>query len=256
NRIISARPFATARAGSSTAWKGISVEVVGQKSNVAIVSITDPAAGDVPLELCEAVAAHEVDASIRSTVVLLTSGFALLPQRDYGSFNKIADCAKPTIALVDGEIGGVATELAMSCDIIYASDRSSFALDQILLGSIPGSGGTQRLPRAIGKSRAMEMVLSGDPLPAVEAKQAGLVSKVIPHSRLLKVAIRRGEIAAEKSSLIQPMAKEAVAAAYETTLREGLYLESKLFEATFATRDRREGMAAHFESRKPEWSGE
>ncbi|GMS77858.1 hypothetical protein PENTCL1PPCAC_33, partial [Pristionchus entomophagus] len=247
--LFSTRAFASAR-------KCIAVERVGRRGDVALVSIADPSLGDIPHEICEILVAHDSDVSIRSTIVALTSSLTSLPLKSYGSFSKIANCTKPTIALVDGEISGVATELAMSCDVIYASDRSSFALNQIRLGSMPGSGGTQRLPRAVGKSVAMEMVLAGEPLSAADAKQSGLVSKVLPIQRLHKEGIRLGDRAGEKSALIQPMAKEAVNAAFETTLREGLLLESRLFEATFATRDRKEGMTAHVERRRPEWRGE
>ncbi|GMT09498.1 hypothetical protein PFISCL1PPCAC_795, partial [Pristionchus fissidentatus] len=245
---------------SSSSSKAIVVEMVGKRGDVALVSMPLPSTVyppvDCPHEISEILSSHDAISSIRSTIIALTSSFDTQPKRSYGSFHKIAQCTKPTIVLVDGDISGVATELAMSCDIIYASDRSTFALNQILLGSMPGSGGTQRLPRAVGKSLAMEMILSGAPISASDAMQAGLISKVLPVHRLLKEGIRLGDRAGEKSSLIQPMAKEAVSHAFETSLREGLLLEGRLFESTFATEDRREGMVAHVEQRKPEWKGQ
>ena len=144
---------------------------------------------------------------------------------------------------------GGGCELAMMCDIIIAADNARFGQPEINLGTIPGAGGTQRLIRAVGKSKAMDMVLTGRMMSAEEAERANLVARVVPKEELLDEAMRiAGEIAA-KSRPIVAMAKEAVNVAYETTLAEGIRFERRAFYATFATADRAEGMAAFAEKR-------
>ena len=171
-----------------------------------------------------------------------------------GPWERITRCRKPTIAAVAGYALGGGCELAMMCDIIVAAENARFGQPEINLGTIPGSGGTQRLTRAVGKSKAMEMVLTGRHMDAVEAERANLVARVVPVADLLDEALRLAETIAEKSQPIAALAKEAVNVAYETTLREGVRFERRVFYSTFATEDRREGMQAFTEKRTPNFT--
>ena len=153
------------------------------------------------------------------------------------------------IAAVAGYALGGGCELAMMCDIIIAADNAKFGQPEINLGTIPGLGGTQRLTRAVGKSKAMEMILTGRNMDAAEAERANLVSRVVPLADLLDEAVKLAQAIAEKSQPIVAMAKEAVDVAYETALAEGLRFEKRSFYGTFATADRSEGMNAFAEKR-------
>ena len=164
-------------------------------------------------------------------------------------WQKIAEHRKPVIAAVAGFALGGGCELAMMCDLILAADTAKFAQPEINLGTIPGAGGTQRLTRAVGKSKAMDLVLTGRMMDAAEAERCGLVARVVPAADLLAEALKLGETIAAKSRAVVAMAKDAVNAAYETTLAEGIKAERRLFYSTFATDDRREGMTAFVEKR-------
>ena len=169
-------------------------------------------------------------------------------------WQRITEIKKPIIAAVAGHALGGGCELAMMCDIIIAADNAKFGQPEINIGTIPGAGGTQRLTRAIGKSKAMEMVLTGHMMDAEAAERANLVARVVPVSNLLDEAIKLAGAIAEKSQPIIAMAKSAVNAAYETTLNEGILTERRLFYATFATEDRKEGMQAFLEKRTPNFN--
>ncbi|HLS55487.1 MAG TPA: enoyl-CoA hydratase [Zeimonas sp.] len=158
---------------------------------------------------------------------------------------------KPVIAAVGGYALGGGCELAMMCDIVIASESAKFGQPEVRLGVIPGAGGTQRLPRAISKSKAMDLCLTARMMDADEAERAGLVSRVVPAERLLDEALDAAATIAGFSLPSVMMAKEAINRAYETPLSEGLLFERRLFHSLFATEDQKEGMAAFVEKRKP-----
>jgi enoyl-CoA hydratase len=165
--------------------------------------------------------------------------------------DRVAHCRKPTIAAVSGYALGGGCELAMMCDIIIAADTAKFGQPEITLGTIPGIGGTQRLTRAIGKSKAMDLCLTGRMMDAAEAERSGLVSRVVPAGQLMAEALAAAEKIAAMSRPAAAMTKSAINRAFETTLAEGLNVERDLFRSTFALEDRVEGMAAFLEKRKP-----
>jgi enoyl-CoA hydratase/carnithine racemase len=165
--------------------------------------------------------------------------------------DRISAIRKPIIAAVAGYALGGGCELALLCDFIIAADTAKFGQPEINLGVMPGIGGTQRLTRLVGKSKAMEMCLTGRNMDAAEAERAGLVSRVVPAAELLTEAMKAAKTIAEKSVPIVMMAKESVNVAYETTLAEGVRFERRVFHAMFATDDQKEGMAAFSEKRQP-----
>jgi enoyl-CoA hydratase len=162
---------------------------------------------------------------------------------------------KPVIAAVAGFALGGGCELAMMCDIIIAAETAKFGQPEINLGVIPGAGGSQRLTRAVGKAKAMDMILSGRMMDAAEAERASLVSRVVPADQLLPEAIKLGQKIASLSAPALAMAKEAVNRAFEGTLAEGVRFERRLFHALFGTADQREGMAAFVEKRPARFTG-
>ncbi len=168
-----------------------------------------------------------------------------------GSWDRVGQRRKPVIAAVAGYALGGGCELAMMCDFILAAENAKFGLPEITLGVIPGAGGTQRLARSIGKSKAMEMVLTGRMMDAAEAERCGLVSRVVESGVLVEEALRAAQRIASFSMPAVTAAKEAVHRAYETTLSEGARFERRIFHALFATADQKEGMAAFLEKREP-----
>ena len=169
------------------------------------------------------------------------------------NWERLKSVRKPVIAAVAGYALGGGCELAMMCDIIFAAEGAKFGQPEIKLVVIPGAGGTQRLPRAVGKVKAMDLVLTGRMMDAQEAERAGLVSRVFPPEKLLDEALAAAAQIAEFSLPSLMMAKEAVNRAYEAPLAEGMLLERRLFHALFATEDQKEGMAAFVEKRKPKF---
>jgi enoyl-CoA hydratase len=166
-------------------------------------------------------------------------------------WERVAQCRKPVIAAVGGFALGGGCEVAMMCDIVIAADSARFGQPEINLGTMPGAGGTQRLPRFIGKAKAMDLCLTGRMMDAAEAERLGLVSRVVPADKLMEEALGVAERIAALSGPIAMMVKEAVNRAFETTLAEGVRFERRLFHSTFATEDQKEGMAAFIAKRKP-----
>ena len=219
-------------------------------------------------ELAEALSAYDADDSIGAIVVtgsekafaagadikeMQPKGFIDVFMEDFlaAEADTILSVRKPIIAAVAGFALGGGCELAMLCDFIIAADTAKFGQPEIKLGVIPGLGGTQRLPRAVGKAKAMEMCLTGRMMDADEAERAGLVSRVVSAGDLIEEALG---VAAQIAAMSRPsilMAKESVNRAFETTLYEGLRFERRLFNASFGTDDKKEGMAAFIEKRKP-----
>ncbi len=171
------------------------------------------------------------------------------------NWERVSRCRKPVIAAVAGYALGGGCELAMMCDFIIAADNAKFGQPEITLGVSPGAGGTQRLTRLIGKSKAMDMILTGRMMDAAEAERSGLVSRVVQLASLIEEALATAGKIAELSSVSVMLTKEMVNAAYETTLAEGVMLERRLFHSMFALEDQKEGMAAFVEKRKPAFKG-
>lgn len=225
---------------------------------------------DLIQELNQAINQFEDDTSIH--VLVLTGSekaFAAgadireMKDRDYmdvykadfitKGWQRVASCRKPVIAAVAGYALGGGCEIAMMCDIILAADTAKFGQPEINLGTIPGSGGTQRLTKIIGKSKAMEMCLSGRIMDAAEAEKCGLVSRVVAAADLLQETMKLAEKIAAMSLPVAMMVKESVNRSYETALAEGLLFERRLFHSTFALQDQKEGMNAFVEKRPPQF---
>ena len=176
---------------------------------------------------------------------------------DYAAdYERLTRVRKPVIAAVAGFALGGGCELAMMCDFIIAADNAKFGQPEIKLGIIPGIGGTQRLARAVGKAKAMDLILTGRMMDAAEAERSGLVARVVPAARLMEEAIKVAETIAAMSQPSLLAAKEAVNRSFETSLAEGVRFERRVFHALFATKDRKEGMAAFIEKRPPRFTNE
>ena len=252
--------------------------IVENKGAVALIRLNRPKAlnalsDQLVGELGQAIDAAESDAAIRAIVItgserafaagadikeMATRTYSDVYATDFitKSWERVASCRKPVIAAVAGFALGGGCELAMMCDIIIAADTAKFGQPEITIGTIPGAGGTQRLTRAIGKAKAMDMVLTGRMMDAAEAERSGLVARVVPAAELEAEAMKTAEKIASLSPLTVLMAKESVDRAFETTLAEGIRFERRLFHATFATADQKEGMAAFAEKRSPAFKGE
>jgi len=172
---------------------------------------------------------------------------------DFANWDDVARARKPVVAAVAGFALGGGCELAMMCDIIIAADNAKFGQPEIKLGVIPGIGGTQRLTRAVGKSKAMEMNLTGRMMDAAEAERANLVARVVPLASLMDEAIKTADTIASMSLPSVMIAKEAILRSFEVPLGEGIRFERRVFHSLFATEDQKEGMKAFIEKRKPDF---
>ena len=247
--------------------------LVETRGNVGLITLNRPKAlnalsAGLVRDVGAALDAYESDANIRC-IVLTGSEKAFAAGADIKEmvgfdymdaylndfitvgWERVTKCRKPVIAAVAGFALGGGCELAMMCDFIIAADTAKFGQPEINLGTIPGAGGTQRLTRFVGKSKAMDMVLTARNMDAAEAERAGLVSRVVPAADLIDEAVKAAQKIADLSLPIVMIAKEAVNRAYETTLAEGVHYERRVFHSTFATEDRKEGMTAFIEKRKP-----
>jgi enoyl-CoA hydratase len=249
--------------------------IVDVSDNIATITLNRPKAmnalnGPLLRELCTAL--EEADANDKVRCIIVTGS-----EKAFAAGADVAEMAdksfvdmycqqffesetarfnstrKPIIAAVAGYTLGGGCELAMMCDFIIAADNAKFGQPEINLGVIAGMGGTQRLTRFVGKSKSMEMHLTGRFMDAEEAERSGLVSRVVPAKKLLSEARATAEKIAEKSQIAVSAAKDAVSRAYETTLAEGLNYERRVFQAMFATEDQSEGMAAFLEKREPQF---
>lgn len=246
------------------------------KDAVGIVTLNRPEvlnalSHDMMSELADAVEAFENDDDIGailvtgndkafaagadiSEMVEKTSVDMYMSDHFASQWEKVTSCRKPIIAAVAGHALGGGCELAMMCDVVVCADNARFGQPEIKLGVLPGIGGTQRLVRAVGKAKAMDMCLSGRTMDADEAERSGLVSRVFPADTMLVEAMK---LAAQIAGMSRPalfMVKESINRAYETTLSEGLRFERRLFHAAFATDDQSEGMRAFLEKRAAEWT--
>ena len=254
------------------AYENILVETRG---HVGLITLNRPKALNAlssPLmaELTEALDTFEADGNIRA-MVLTGSEKAFAAGADIkemqektwseaymedfitAGWERLTRCRKPVIAAVAGFALGGGCEVAMMCDFIIAADSAKFGQPEVNLGIPPGAGGTQRLTRFVGKSKAMEMCLTGRFMDAEEAERAGLVSRVVPAGELLDEAFKTADAIAAKSMAANMIIKESVNRAYETTLSEGIRFERRMFHSCFGSQHQKEGMAAFSEKRKPEF---
>jgi enoyl-CoA hydratase len=247
--------------------------IVDTKGHVGLITLNRPKAlnalsNGLVSELGQALDAFEADEDIGAIVItgsekafaagadikeMASKSFTDCYLQDFitSGWEAVTKVRKPVIAAVAGFALGGGCEVAMMCDFILAGDNAKFGQPEITLGIIPGAGGTQRLTRAVGKAKAMEMVLTGRLIDATEAERSGLVSRVVPVAELLDEALKVAERIASMGRVAVLAAKESVNRSYETTLAEGVHFERRLFHALFATEDQKEGMAAFAEKRQP-----
>jgi enoyl-CoA hydratase/carnithine racemase len=251
--------------------------IVATEYGVTLIRLNRPAAlnalnAKLMDDLTAALNAAEADPAVRCIVItgsdrafaagadikeMASKGYADVYGEDFITRNweRAASCRKPIIAAVAGYALGGGCELAMMCDFIIAADNAKFGQPEINLGVSPGAGGTQRLTRFIGKSKAMDMVLTGRNMDAAEAERCGLVSRVTPLAELLPTALETAKKIASLSPNAVMLTKEMVNAAYETPLSQGVKLERRLFHSLFAFDDQKEGMAAFIEKRAAKFTG-
>ena len=234
------------------AMNALDSELMRELSNALREFDADPQVGAIVITGNER--AFAAGADIKEMVE--ASAVEMLQLDNISLFDRIRSIHKPVIAAVSGWCLGGGNELAMSCDMIVASETARFGQPEINLGVIPGAGGTQRLTRTVGKAVAMEMVLNNRNLTAQEALQFGLVNRVVPVERYLEEALMLAEEIANRAPLAVRLGKEAVNQALETSLTEGLADERRAFYFLFASEDQKEGMQAFIGKRKPEWKGE
>ncbi len=254
------------------AYQNIQVET---RDKVGLITLDRPKAlnalnSELIAELSAALDAFEADTAIGAMVITgseraFAAGADIKEMQSktymdayFGDFiapwERVIHCRKPVIAAVAGFALGGGCELAMMCDILIAAENAKFGQPEIKLGTFPGAGGTQRLPRAIGKAKTMDLILTGRMMDVEEAERAGLVSRVVPLESLLDEALGVAATIAAMSLPSVTMAKEAVNRAYESTLREGVLFERRLFYSTFALEDQKEGMAAFAAKRAPNFN--
>ena len=246
------------------------------ESRTAVVRLNRPKQlnalnGAVMDALCDALETLDGDDAVRAIVVTGNerafaagadigemagaSAVEMLRSNRIGQWDRVRRISKPVLAAVSGWCLGGGCELAMTLDLIVAGEGARFGQPEIKIGVIPGAGGTQRLTRAIGKSKAMEMILTGEPISAAEAERAGLVARVVPDELVVEDALALAATIATQSPLALRLAKEAVNAAYEMSLSDALTHERRLFYLLFASDDQKEGMAAFLEKRTPDFTG-
>jgi enoyl-CoA hydratase len=248
--------------------------LVENKGRVGIIRLNRPQALNalnqaLKAELTQAIKAFDADEAI-GCMLLTGSDKAFAAGADIkemadktfieaylGNFtadwNPVAQARKPIVAAVAGFALGGGCEVAMQCDIVIAADNAKFGQPEIKLGVIPGIGGTQRLTRAVGKAKAMDLILTGRMMDAAEAEKSGLVARVVPAANLMEEAMKVAETIAGYSLPSVLAGKEAINAAFETSLAEGSRFERRIFHSLFATQDQKEGMKAFVEKRMPEW---
>ncbi|MES1908886.1 MAG: hypothetical protein MHM6MM_001730 [Cercozoa sp. M6MM] len=255
----------------------ITIQRVGEKEDVSLITLNRPKAlnalcDGLMREVTEQLFENDENEEIGATVITGSEkAFAagadikeMAPQTYMTAYKKdmlshwdqVAQARKPVIAAVNGFALGGGCELAMMCDIILVGDRAKFGQPEIKLGTIPGVGGTQRLTRAIGKARAMELILTGDFMDADEAVSRGLAARKLPADKLVDEAVSQASKIASFSQPVVGMAKECVNVAFESSLREGVRFERRVFHSTFATKDQKEGMSAFAEKRPAEFQNE